>query len=76
MRTNRGAVMTWGLPSISFQAFKKSSGSEKATKPYFACEGSSVFGPEKRQKLSYLPTKPVADDTSLGEGGVLDKRVR
>jgi hypothetical protein len=26
-----------GLPSISFHAFKKSSGSEKATNPYLAC---------------------------------------
>jgi hypothetical protein len=25
------------IPSISFQALRKSSGSENATKPYFAC---------------------------------------
>ena len=33
IHSNGGLI---GLPSISFQAFKKSSGSENATNPYFA----------------------------------------
>ena len=65
------------LPSISFQAFKKSSGSEKATKPYFACEGYiESLSLEDPWMKPYLPTKPVANDASLSEGGVLVERVR
>lgn len=58
------------LPSISFHAFRKSSGSEKATKPYFAYV---IVRIEKRYlaQSSYLIAQAVSNNTSLLEGGVL-----
>ncbi len=63
------------IPSISFQALRKSSGSEKATNPNLACTRTvscihGVLGLE-----SHLATEPVSNDPRLREGRVLAEGV-
>jgi hypothetical protein len=59
------------LPSISFQAFKKSSGSEKATNPYLACNRDVNILRGSKRHGAHLLTESVANHTSLREGCVL-----
>jgi hypothetical protein len=59
------------LPSISFQAFKKSSGSENATKPYLAFKGDINIPHGSEGDIAHLLTQSVTNHTCLREGCVL-----